>query len=240
LRQTALKELQEKLASHSNLFKKSVFRSLEKLQQAIQNREALRLERTRLFGMYRSIYLSLGETLRTTGTIESQRDIFYLTEEEIMQVVLKGSDTVKTLIRERKKEFESYLKEEVPNRIVIPSPPGNTSSITNSNNLIGTSCYPGKVTGEAILVTGPEDNLDVHGKIVCALRTDPGWAALFPTCKAVLIEKGSALSHSVILLREFEIPTIINISGLTKKTKSGQRLSVDATTGEIQILDHED
>ncbi len=87
--------------------------------------------------------------------------------------------------------------------------------------------------GEAIVIRRPDDDLAVKGKIICALRTDPGWAALFPVCRAVLVEKGSSLSHSVILLRELGIPTIINIPGLTQSVTSGTKIELDAGTGEI-------
>ncbi|MGI4736720.1 MAG: PEP-utilizing enzyme [Janthinobacterium lividum] len=74
------------------------------------------------------------------------------------------------------------------------------------------------------------------GRIVAALRTDPGWAALFPGCRAVLIERGSALLHSVIVLRELGILTIINVLGLTQQLRSGQPVRLDGRTGEIWVI----
>src|SRR5690606_37912996 len=100
--------------------------------------------------------------------------------------------------------------------------------------LKGQGCYPGQVSGEIILIKDPGDSLDVNGKIICALRTDPGWAALFPTCMGVLIEKGSSLSHSVIMLRELGIPTIINVPGLCNRLQSGEWVHMDAGSGEIR------
>lgn len=70
---------------------------------------------------------------------------------------------------------------------------------------------------------------------MAALRTGPGWAALFPGCRAVLIERGLALSHSVILLREFGIPTISNVPGLTQHLRTGQRVQVDGRAGTVAL-----
>ncbi len=103
----------------------------------------------------------------------------------------------------------------------------------------GTGCYRGEAEGEVIVITDPGDDLDVRGKIVCALRTDPGWAALFPACRGVIIQKGSSLSHSVILLRELGIPTIINVPRLTDRLQSGQQIRMNGSTGEIQLIDDE-
>jgi len=239
LHQSAENDLEEKLKNHSLLFKRSVYGSLQKLQKAIQYREAMRLERTRLFGMYRALYLAAGNLLFTRTILASSRDIFYLTETEIRSLLLQHPQhETAGIVEERKAAFERYKNEDVPARVIIPSPPANSSSMPGNDDdaLYGTGCVPGNVTAEVMVITSPDGNLDVGGKIICALRTDPGWVALFPACKGVLIEKGSALSHSVILLREFGIPAIINITGLTRKITAGQTVSMDGTTGLIKIL----
>lgn len=238
LHQSAKNELEYKLKDRSLFFKQSVYRALHKLQKAIQYREAMRLERTRLFGMYRALYLTAGKLLFTSGILKSSRDIFYLEENEVA-ALLKNKSALEAIkiVEERKALFETYKNEDLPGRIVIPSPPTHTSVLKDDDETLhGTGCVPGIVTAGVIIITSPEDNLDVSGKIVCALRTDPGWVALFPACKGVLIEKGSALSHSVILLREFGIPAIINIAGLTKKLTTGQTVSMDGSSGEVKIL----
>ncbi|MBC8083332.1 MAG: phosphoenolpyruvate synthase, partial [Hymenobacter sp.] len=117
----------------------------------------------------------------------------------------------------------------------VPAPPVSAAP-AGTGALAGTGCYPGVAEGEVVVITDPGGDLSVSGKIVCALRTDPGWAALFPVCRGVIIEKGSSLSHSVILLRELGIPTIINVPGITKRLVSGQHIRLNGETGEIQLL----
>ncbi|XWW44078.1 hypothetical protein JYG30_14950 [Fibrella sp. USSR17] len=234
----AAAELTQVLMSQSAFFRRSVWRKLRQLQQAIRYREALRLERTRLFGMYRSLYIALGSKLVMANKLTSPRDVFFLTETELMAAT--GTANVPDLIElvaNRQAEFARYATEDVPSRVAIPSPPMTDlpPAVRQDGVLQGTGCIPGEVMGEVIVITDPRDNLDVTGKIVCALRTDPGWAVLFPTCRAVLIEKGSSLSHSVILLRELGIPTIINVPGLTKLIETGQRITMNGRTGEIQL-----
>lgn len=234
----AANELKGLLADRPALFRRQVGRTLTQLQQAIRYREALRLERTRLFGMYRALYLAMGEQLAKAGFLSSPKDVFYLTETEIIQAMsTTGLTDLETLVASRRAEFAGYETDEVPARVTIPSPPTSVQLLAlQSDELHGTGCVPGINTGETIVITDPRDNLDVTGKIVCALRTDPGWAVLFPTCRAVLIEKGSSLSHSVILLRELGIPTIINIPGLTKTLQTGQTIRMNGSTGDINIL----
>ncbi|QED38644.1 hypothetical protein FK178_13380 [Antarcticibacterium arcticum] len=228
----AEKELETLLQKRSFLFKRKLHKDLKKLKLAIRYRENMRLERTRLFGMYRQVYRARGRALVEDGRLETVEDVFYLTEDELID--LNEAANLKQLIAERKEEFSRYRKQEVPSRVIVPSPPKQEDiAIEETGILKGQGCYPGQVSGEVILIKDPGDSLDVNGKIICALRTDPGWAALFPTCKGVLIEKGSSLSHSVILLRELGIPTIINIPNLCSRLASGDRVKMDAASGEI-------
>ena len=126
----------------------------------------------------------------------------------------------------------------LPSRVTVPSPPTASAAphAARPGVLVGTGCYPGHAEGEVLVVTDPGGELNVAGNIVCALRTDPGWAALFPTCRGVIIEKGSSLSHSVILLRELGIPTIINVPGITRLLQTGQRIRINGQTGEIILV----
>ncbi|WP_167855245.1 PEP/pyruvate-binding domain-containing protein [Hymenobacter wooponensis] len=235
-------ELSQALLGHSWWQRRQTRKALTQLRDAIHAREALRLERTRLFGMYRALYLAAGEWLAQAGYLGTGRDIFYLTEAEIT-TALQGQPTLslREKVESRRAEFAAYTQVEVPAHVTVPAPPvfDQESAHDHDDSLgqwRGTGCVPGVVEGEILVIRTPEDNLDVAGKIVCALRTDPGWAVLFPNCRAVAIEKGSALSHSVILLRELGIPTIINVPGLTRHLHSGQHLRFNGGSGELQVL----
>ncbi|MGL1885152.1 MAG: PEP-utilizing enzyme [Reichenbachiella sp.] len=233
LNEEALIELNERLNGKAPWAKKKAHKKIQKLQQGIRNREALRMERTRLFGMYRDLYLHMGQLMVTKGDLKIKEDVFWLEEDEVWS---QKQTPKQALVSQRQMEFDSYRSVEVPSRVIDPYPPVEQVSV-DEDDMVGKGCYPGVVTGECVVVTSPEDDLDVTGKIIVALRTDPGWASLFPVCKAVLIEKGSSLSHSVILLRELGIPTIININGLTKKIQSGQNIHINAKSGEVKIIE---
>ena len=239
LHEEAAAELTGRLAGRPARFRRGVRGSLGRLQQAIRYRESLRLERTRLFGMYRALYRALGERLAAAGALHDPEDVFYLSEEEISRAVAQpGAANWPGTVADRKAEFAGYAREEVPARVVVPYPPVDEVAPADPRPgfLRGTGCFRGVVTGEVVVITDPGSDLDVTGKIICALRTDPGWAALFPTSLGVLIEKGSSLSHSVILLRELALPTIINVPRLTHTLQSGQRVRMDGATGEITII----
>jgi pyruvate,water dikinase len=238
----AAAELAARLRGRSWWVARQVHASLATLRAAVACREALRLERTRLFGMYRAAYRQLGQRLAAAGTLAAPLDIFWLTESEIAGAALAGGPPTRAaLVAARAAEFAGYRAAPAPpGRQVEPARPAAALETAPPADgcLRGTGCYPGEVAGEVVVITDPAQALagSVRGRIVAALRTDPGWAALFPGCRAVLIERGSALSHSVILLRELGIPTIINVPGLTQHLRSGQRVQLDGRTGLVQVL----
>ena len=77
---------------------------------------------------------------------------------------------------------------------------------------------------------------DINGYILMAKRTDPGWTVLFPMAKAIIIERGSILSHSAVIAREMGITLVVGVRGLTDKIKDGDKIRVDGINGTIEIL----
>ncbi len=215
-------------------------------------RENMRFARTKVFGLLRDMFNSLGRKLIQKGIIKSQSDIFYLTIDEIIDYV-KGKSVMrnlKPLISKRKKEFSRYRQiKDMPERFEtysfedlnnISFRKNNLDSfnISDENNktLKGTGCSPGVVIANAVKVIDPSQKQNIKGKIIVAEKTDPGWVVLYPLCKGILIERGSVLSHSVIVAREMGIPIIIGINNLTKKIKTGTKIRMDANSGIIEVL----
>jgi pyruvate,water dikinase len=93
------------------------------------------------------------------------------------------------------------------------------------------------VEGEVAVVTSPQDDLAINGKILTAVRTDPGWTPLFPSAAGLLIERGSTLSHSAVLAREFGIPAVVGVPGLMKAVRHGERVRLDGGAGTVERLD---
>jgi pyruvate,water dikinase len=59
---------------------------------------------------------------------------------------------------------------------------------------------------------------------------------LFPTASAILVERGSLLSHSAIVSREMGKPCIVGITGLLDRLKTGDVVEMDGATGEVRII----
>jgi pyruvate,water dikinase len=75
-----------------------------------------------------------------------------------------------------------------------------------------------------------------RGDILVASVIDPGMAPLMGLAAGLVVEMGGTLSHGAIIAREYGLPAIANIHGVTHLLKDGERVAVDATAGEIKRL----
>lgn len=176
-------------------------------------------------------------------------DIFYLTVEEIVAYVDGRSVTrnLRALVDLRRAEFEAFRAVEPDERFATFGLPHvleryvgharmSAQHGLGPDELVGTPCCPGQVEARTRLVREPGDDLRLAGEILVAPRTDPGWVALYPAVSGLLVEKGSILSHSAIVAREFGLPTIVGMKGLCARLDRGQRVRMDGTSGRVVIL----
>lgn len=219
---------------------------LNKSREMISGRENLRFERTRGFAMVRKIFIAIGKNWYAEGIIEEERDIFYLTQQEIFDFI-KGTSingSLKSLIALRKRTYTEFETEEDPvERIKTFGTVYHandfylkTTSQIEDGDLSGIACCPGVVKGKVQVIKDPTEIDSLSGDILVTTSTDPGWVTLFPTASAILVERGSLLSHSAIVAREMSIPCIVGISGLLKQLKTGDIIEMDGSTGEVKML----
>lgn len=221
---------------------------LTRARSRIRDRENLRFERTRVFGRVRRIFAELGRRFTADGLLDDTRDIFYLEVDEIFGIVdgITSTCDLRGLVALRRREFDEYAATPAPPdrfesrggvRTMQPPAAHATPDETRSGDVRrGTGCYPGVVRGPVSVVRDPTTATLLPGEILVAERTDPGWVVLFPCAAAILVERGSLLSHSAIVARELGIPAIVAVEGLTSWLRTGDTVELDGATGVITRL----
>ena len=225
------------------LLKKTLFYA----KKFIRLRENLRYERTKVFGTVRKIMKKMGVHLKNNNLINNEKDVFYLTVDEIFGLV-DGSIIdvdLKKLIELRKEKYKKYETEAIlPDRFLTRGFLGENfyyedltgNSQLDENTLQGTGCSKGIVKGKVKIVLNPMDTQVEDGDIVVTKSTDPSWVMVFPLLKGLIVEKGSLLSHSAIISREMNIPAIVGVQGATSILKTGDMVQFDGSTGIIKKL----
>jgi pyruvate,water dikinase len=75
------------------------------------------------------------------------------------------------------------------------------------------------------------------GEVLVARTTDVGLSPLFLVAAAVVTELGGPMSHASIVAREYGIPAVVNVPGVTLAIKTGDRLRIDGDRGVVERLD---
>jgi len=232
------------------------FAVLRWARRAVSDRELLRFERTRAFGVTRRLFRGIGRNLTRLGLLADEHEVFYLTVDELLGFIEGRSVTLDLsgLAAARRHEFDEFRDSpSPPDRFLtrgavgasLPYPAllhdrdllAELPRDDDPNLLRGTPCCPGVVEAPIWVAESFEDTAGLNGEILVTERTDPGWIPVFPACAGLIIERGSLLSHSAVVARELGIPTIVGVSGSAlRNLRSGQRVCMDAGRGEVKIL----
>lgn len=221
-------------------------RTLRRARELVSSRENLRYERTRAFGIVRELFSHIGLKLEDLGIIENDRDIFYLTKDEVFSFIegTAVSQDIRSLIALRKSEFERYRSQIQPaERFATYGPVYHCNDFFSlektepvTGDLKGIGCCPGRVRAKVKVILDPSEVSSLHGDILVTSSTDPGWVTLFPSASGIIVERGSLLSHSAIVSREMGKPCIVSVTGLLKILRTGDEIEMDGSTGEIKII----
>jgi pyruvate,water dikinase len=219
---------------------------LRHAQRRVRDRENLRLERTRLFGRVRRIFLEMGRRLAAVEVFDDPRDVFYLEVHEVLAFAEGRATTVdvRGLAALRKAEWKEYSDGPPPaDRFETRGAVyhghdfrGAETATTAAAGEVkkGLGCSPGIVRGPVRIVRDPTVTTLDPGAILVAEHTDPGWIMIFPSARAVLVERGSLLSHAAIVARELGIPAVVSLAGVTRWLHDGDWVEIDGTTGTVR------
>ncbi|MEY2924219.1 MAG: hypothetical protein RLZZ337_767 [Bacteroidota bacterium] len=224
-------------------FRRVIFNHVSrKAAELVSDRENLRFDRTLAFGIIRKFMWEIGHKLQAIGKLHHFKDIFYLKESEIDEFIHGSVNTehINAIIKQRKLENEQFW--------AMPTPPerihqynGNLDleleQVILDGNLTGIPCCAGIVEGRVRILSKPEDVKSLEGDILVTSSTDPGWITIFQSASAILVERGSTLSHAAIVSREMGIPCIVGIKGLTQILKNGDRVKMNGLTGVVERMD---
>ncbi len=188
----------------------------------------------------RSLLLRLGEWLVELGRISSQEDIFYFKIEERADLLAGGSSDWRGVIQARRAERDRYATTSVPDTIRdwkdVVRGTDTPSPVASEGIFHGIPISAGQVVGPVRFVRTMEDWSRVcRGDILVVSAIDPGMAPLFGVAAGLVAEMGGTLSHGAIIAREYGLPAVTNVPGITTRLKEGDRISLDAERGEIIV-----
>ena len=188
---------------------------------------------------------ALADRLVAAGHIDTRRQLYMATMDELEQVVADPATWAPTL-KQREVEHAALSDLQEPFVFIGGEPPMSewpqrTSSAqpaTAGEEMQGVPGSPGVVTGRARVITDPADPRGLEpGEILIAPLTDPAWTPLFIPAAGVIVEVGAPMSHAMIVSREFGVPCVTGIVGVAERIPDGALVQMDGSTGQVTVLE---
>lgn len=188
--------------------------------------------------VYKQALLKEAEKFVQAGIIHEKEDIYYLTFEELTEVV-RTNKLDYQIINKRKDEYKLYEKLTPPR--VITSDGEIIAGKYKRDNLpaeaiVGLPVSSGVIEGRARVILNMEDANVEDGDILVTAFTDPSWTPLFVSIKGLVTEVGGLMTHGAVIAREYGLPAVVGVENATKLIKDGQKIRVHGTEGYIEIL----
>ena len=217
------------------LLKSASISFAKKARQAVVDREYTKSQLIKLIDLFKTQYARLAELLVADHLLSDTDLIYFLTHEEIGKLIEGDAQLLPLAIRRRK----AYaIQEELSfDDIYIGKPIAEVFDFEENDGVMkGVPVSNGECEGVVHIVYSPDDaNTLQKGEIMVARFTDIGWTPYYSIVNGLITEIGSSLSHGAVVAREYGLPTIVNVKGVTKALKNGDHIKMNATKGTIII-----
>ncbi|UAL50519.1 phosphoenolpyruvate synthase [Metabacillus dongyingensis] len=242
-RQEALKKEQELLDRLKQLpdgeqKAKETKRMIDIIRNFIGYREYPKYGMVNRYFVYKQALMKEAEQLVQAKVIREKEDIYYLTFEELREVV--GTNNLNyQIINKRTEEYKLYEKL-TPPRVITSDGEIIVGEYKRehlpSNAIAALPVSSGVIEGRARVILNME-NADLEdGDILVTSFTDPSWTPLFVSIKGLVTEVGGLMTHGAVIAREYGLPAVVGVENATKLIRDGQRIRVHGTEGYIEIL----
>jgi pyruvate,water dikinase len=193
-----------------------------------------------------------GRRMVAAGAIADRDEVFWLKWEEVEEAARlldagQPAEDHRRAIEERRKTWRREHGVTPP--VALPVKGGARilgldfsrwmparSSQAASGAIRGIGASPGRVTGPACVIHGPEEFDRMRpGDILVANITTPAWTPLFAMASGIVTDVGGPLSHSSIVAREYGVPAVLGTGVATHRIRGGQHITVDGDGGVVTL-----
>jgi rifampicin phosphotransferase len=213
-------------------------RMIDRVRTFIGYREYPKYGMVSRYFVYKQALLNEAERLVQAHVLLEQEDIFFLTFQELHDVV-RTNHVDDQLIGRRKDAFRPY-QALTPPRVLTSEGEVVTGSYRRDDvppgALVGLPVSAGIVEGRArVILDMAKADLE-PGDILVTAYTDPSWTPVFVAVTGLVTEVGGLMTHGAVIAREYGLPAVVGVEHATKLIRDGQRIRVHGTNGYVEIL----
>ena len=214
-------------------------RMIDRVRTFIGYREYPKYGIVSRYFVYKQALLAEAERLVQAGVLRETEDIFFLTFDELHDVVRTHARSTTELIAERKEAFRSY-QALTPPRVLTSEGEALAGAYRRDDvpagALVGLAVSAGTVEGRARVILDMAEAELEPGDILVTAFTDPSWTPLFVAIAGLVTEVGGLMTHGAVIAREYGLPAVVGVEHATRLIRDGQRIRVHGTEGYVEIL----
>lgn len=215
----------------------TVRRLLLTVQRFTRLRERLRSHVTAVLGMFRIAALDASRRIEVDEPGAGPDAAFYLTLDEVYTRLRGGREPLGLRIQRRRRRVARDRALPDPPDTFVGYPPPVQLPTGDEDSLVGLSACSGVVEGVVRVVHAPADAAQFQpGEILVAGSADVGWSPLFLVAAGVVTDLGGPLSHAAIVLREYGVPSVVNVKIATRVLQTGDRVRLDGASGTVEVI----
>ncbi|XP_037562113.1 uncharacterized protein LOC119441578 [Dermacentor silvarum] len=208
-------------------------------RNAVAARETGKSALVRVIHQLRLMCHQLARRMVHEGRLPSPDLLFFLSYEEIGILLRTRAPELVLKAQRRQKLYEQLDKDKYPTILIgVPKPIERVRKrVEGDFEIKGNPMSQGVAEGKARVVpTFEEAHLIEKGEILITTATDTGWTPYFPLLAGVVTEIGGPLSHGAVVAREYGLPCVVGIEGVTTMLASGDYVQLDGNTGVLRRI----
>ncbi|MGD8606265.1 MAG: PEP/pyruvate-binding domain-containing protein [Myxococcales bacterium] len=210
---------------------------LDFVRRFTRMREHLRGHVVEVLGMFRRVALETSRRIESREPEAGPDAAFFLTLAEVRRVLFDQNERVAIRVQRRRLEYERNQALPEPPSTFVGFPPEESVVAGTSKRLHGLAASRGVAEGKVRILKDPSKASDFEpGDVLVVAAADTGWAPLFLAAAAVVTELGGPLSHAAIILREYAVPAVVNVTGATRSLRDGDIVRIDGDAGTVEVL----
>jgi pyruvate,water dikinase len=215
----------------------SVTKILEVVRRFTRMREHLRGHVVEVLGMFRGVALEASRRIEAREPEAGPDAAFFLTLAEVRRVLYDENERVALRVQRRRLEHERNQALPDPPTTFVGFPPDGVGIASTSTHLRGLAASCGVAEGRVRILRDPSHAANFQpGEVLVVAAADTGWAPLFLAASGVVTELGGPLSHAAIILREYGVPAVVNVTNATRSLRDGDLVRLDGDVGTVEIL----
>lgn len=188
----------------------------------------------------------LGEHLVAADALDEVDDVYFCEHDEVVAAASGASTDLRPAVATRRAQWQHQRTLDAPLAIGKLTAPMRraaelreqfrSTAVTDDHLLVGVPGSPGRATGPARVVLGPDDFDRVEpGDVLVAPMTTPAWTPIFGLVAGIVTDTGSVIAHASMVAREYGIPAVVGTGSATRGLVDGTVVTVDGDRGVVDL-----